>query len=123
MSELLEQGKLPFSTLHQLRLPLIFIGTQGSNEGTRHEHIAIPLLVRRHDIPGRFICAAPGERLLIGLLILVPVGALRPISSRNFPGVRLILLLGQQDADEMNLLTTIENSNNNSASPLYYGER
>src|SRR6266487_1843216 len=96
MSELLEQGKLPFSTLHQLRLPLIFIGTQGSNEGACYEHIAIPLLVSGHDIPGRFIRTTLGERLLISLLILVPVFTLSPISRRDFPGVRLILLLGQQ---------------------------
>src|SRR5215469_12386987 len=66
------------------------------NEGACHEQIAIPLLVSRNDIPGRFIGTAPGERLLVCLLILVPVFALSPISSSEFPCVRLILLLGQE---------------------------
>src|SRR6266516_1120892 len=66
------------------------------NECACHEQIAIPLLISRHDIPGRFIRTALGERLLIGLLIIVPVFPLSPISSRDFPCVRLILLLGQE---------------------------
>src|SRR6266446_478597 len=69
---------------------------QGRNECACHEQIAIPLLVSRNDIPGRFIGTALGERLLIGLLILVPVFALSPISSSDFPCIRLILLLGQK---------------------------
>src|SRR2546429_6840023 len=66
------------------------------NECACHKQIAVPLLISRHDIPGRFIRTALGERLLIGLLIIVPVSPLSPISSRDFPCVRLILLLGQQ---------------------------
>src|SRR5260370_32148659 len=78
-----------------MRLPLILILAQGRNECACHEQIAIPLLVSRNEIPGRFICTALGEGLLVGLLILVPVFTLSPISSSDFPCIRLILLLGQ----------------------------
>src|SRR5947209_12591412 len=47
-------------------------------------------------MPGRFIGTALGESLLIGLLIMVPVFTLSPISSSDFPCICLILLLGQQ---------------------------
>src|SRR5947209_2498054 len=66
------------------------------NECPCLQQIAIPLLVSRNDIPRRFIGTAPGESLLIGLLIIVPVFPLSPIGSREFPCICLILLLGQQ---------------------------
>src|SRR5437868_6702513 len=96
MSELREKRKLSLTTLHQVRLPFILVLTQGRNECACHKEIAIPLLVRRNDIPGCFIGTALGERLLVCLLILVPVCALGPISRRDLPCIRLILLLGQQ---------------------------
>src|SRR5690349_17989606 len=93
--QLLYICKFLLSSSHQFGLPLFLIGTQGRNECACDQQVAIPFMISRHNIPGGFIGAALGECITIGLLIVVPVFALCPISRREFPGFGPILLTSQ----------------------------
>src|SRR5450759_2846838 len=94
--QLLYARKFLLSSPHRFGLPLLLIGTHRRNECTCYEQIAIPFTIGWHDIPGCFIRTALGERISIGLLVLVPVLALRPIGRREFPGLGPILLTSQE---------------------------
>ena len=70
------EGKLWITRIHFL---------QGSQNQIGDEKIARPFVIRRHNMPRRAIGRAAVDRILVGLLIIVPERALLDIVGIKLP--------------------------------------
>src|ERR1700733_15873158 len=61
------------------------------DDDLRHRDVAIPLVIRRNDEPGRVLLAGRGDRIFVILLIFAPVDALVEVALADLVVLLLVV--------------------------------